>query len=277
MEVILKVNYVEYIGFESGFFDFLELFNTKLEKENRSVSLWCNLDFLSKINKNYKMITPIYYREYPYPFSSIKDSIRNGNIREVFREIIRRIKYRNYIKYLKCGENNKIPCCLTSKNGILEVLEDVKEDDFYGKDNTLVLRRYERASGMFSHLLIMLPYLKWADTNNLSIYFDMSCGASVYRENAGENAWEYFYKQIGTKPVSTNGTIISQNFELSKKYKIPYEPSSIPIYKGLHYIYNKYIKLNDKMFSLVEKNWARITEITRGGEDIRCKISWYGL
>lgn len=250
--------WIEYVGYEGSFFEFLNLLDNKLKKENRTIKLWCDLEFLPKVKKT-KRIIPVYYRKYPCAFVSIKDSIKNGDLLEAFREIIRRIKYRNYLKYFKCKKEDKIPCCLVNCNGNLEVVEGVKEEDFKGIDNTLILRCYSIESGIFSNLLYTLPYFKWAAMNNLNIYFDMSIGDSPYREVEGENAWEYYYEQIGNKPCDNDGTIISYLFELSEEYKIPFETKYIAKMIDIHSIYDKYVKLNARMLSIINRNWKKIS------------------
>ena len=159
---------------------------------------------------------------------------------------------------MKCKKENKIPYCLNNRNGCLEIFEDFNEKDFKGNNNTLILRRYSVESGMFSHLLVMIPYLLWAKVNNLNVYFDMERGDSTYREKKGENAWEYFYEQIGYKPDRNNGTIISELFKLSDNYKVNFDTQYINEIIGLHSIYEMYIKLNDRMCSLIDDNWKKI-------------------
>jgi len=190
--------------------------------------------------------------------------IKSGKLFKAFIEIIRRVKYensiryKNYIKYLKCKKGNKVFCCLNNCDGQLELLEAVRETEFKGKNNTIVLRRCSAESGMFSHLLVMMPYLLWAKVNNLNVYFDMERGDSTYREKKGENAWEYFYEQIGYKPERNNGTIISELFKLSDNYKVNFDTQYINEIIGLHSIYEMYIKLNDRMCSLIDDNWKKI-------------------
>ena len=95
--------------------------------------------------------------------------------------------------------------------------------------------------------------------NNLNIYFDMSIGDSPYREVEGENAWEYYYEQIGNKPCDNDGTIISYLFELSEEYKIPFETKYIAKMIDIHSIYDKYVKLNARMLSIINRNWKKIS------------------
>ena len=218
---------IEYVGYEDNFEKFLEMLEMKLRKENRMVKLWCNLEFLPKIKK-YDRVIPIYYKKYGRSIVSIKRSLKKGEFFKVLCEVINRLTHRNYMRYIDL-KNDILPCCLINLNGQVEVIEDVKETDFKGNDNTLVLRRYESASGMFSHILILLPYIKWAKDNGLEIYFDMSRGDSIYREKDGDNAWEYFYHQTGVKPNPNNGTLISQMFKISDKYKFSYDPGDIDV------------------------------------------------
>ena len=255
--------YIEYVGYEDNFFEFLEQLDDKLKNEGRTVKIWCNLEFLPKIKRNRRII-PIYYKKYPCSVTSIKESIKAGKLFEVFCEVIRRLKHRNYIKYFKCGKENKVPCCLINCNGNLELVEDVKSEDFKGMSNTIVLRRYSTENGMFSHLITMLPYLIWAENNNLNVYFDMSRGDSTYREKKGENVWEYFYKQTGYKPCSHNGTIISELFELPDAYKITFEPKHINKIMGINNLYEKFIRLNDEMSDIISRNWEKISGGKRG-------------
>lgn len=257
--------YIEYIGYEDSFSCFLALLDDKLKNEKKTAKIWCNLDFLPKFRSS-KRIIPIYYKKYSCSVTSIKASIKDGKLFEAFCEIIKRIKYRNYVKYFNAEREKKVPCCLNNKEGHLEILEDFKEKDFKGANNTIVLRRYEKAAGMFSNLLVMLPYLRWAKNNGLNVYFDMSRGDNAYRENENENAWEYFYEQTGYKPCLNNGTVISELFKLSDEYKIVFEPKYIYEVIGLNNVYEMYVKLNKKMVSLVNRNCKKILG---GGEDIR--------
>lgn len=252
-------NYIEYIGYEDNFYGFLELLDDRLSKEGKSVKIWCNLEFLPKIKK-YGRIIPVYYRKYSNPVFSIRESVKKGELLKVLRELFNRIKYRNYIKYLKCKKENIVPCFLNNNNGKLEVNMGVQEIEFKGVDNTIILRRYEREAGMFSNLLVILPYLSWAKDNNLNVYFDMARGDNAYRENEGENAWEYYYRQTGNKPSLSCGSIISELFELPDYYRIAFETKNMNKIISLHSIYEKYIKLNDRMFGLVDKNWNRILQ-----------------
>lgn len=249
--------YIEYIGYEDSFNKFLELLNNKLNDEGRTVKLWCNLEFLPRI-KNYKRIKPIYYKKYNNQIVSIKEYLKKRRIIDVLRELINRISHRNYVKYSKFSKNLISQCCLISNNGKLEVAENVKEKDFKGSSNTLVLRRYSEINGMFSHLMVMLPYLKWASSNDINVYFDMSVGDSSYRERNGENAWEYFYEQVNSKPNGDNGTIVSNLLELSDEYKIEFSPKHINNIIELSSVYEKYIKLNAGMSDLVDENWKKI-------------------
>lgn len=256
--------HIEYIGYEDNFFDFLEILNNKLKKEKRTVKIWCDLAFLPQFNKMDR-IDPIYYKKYPNPSISIKDAVRTGNLFKAFFEIIRRlkckseIKYRNYVKYLQNKKNNTIvSCCLNNSNGNVEVIEDFSEEKFKGANNTVILRRYSDESGMFSHLLVMMPYLRWARENGLNVYFDMSRGDSIYRERNGENAWDYFYEQVGSKPDKNNGTVISELFRISNNYTIPFRTNCVDDFIGIHNVYVTYIKLNNTMNRLVDINWNRI-------------------
>ena len=219
-------NYIEYIGYEDNFYGFLELLDDRLSKEGKSVKIWCNLEFLPKIKK-YGRIIPVYYRKYSNPIFSIRESVKKGELLKVLRELFNRIKYRNYIKYLKCKKENIVPCFLNNNNGKLEVNMGVQEIEFKGVDNTIILRRYERDAGMFSNLSVILPYLSWAKDNDLNVYFDMARGDNAYRENEGENAWEYYYRQIGNKPSLSCGSIISELFELPDYYRIAFETKNI--------------------------------------------------
>lgn len=258
--------YIEYVGSEDNFLKFIDLLNDKLDKEDRKVKLWCNLEFLPKF-RSCRRIIPIYYQKYSNQLASIKAAVRKRELLAVFREIYNRITHRSYMRYLKNKDNNIVPCCLINYQDELKVVENVKEEDFYGRMNTIVLRRSSAISGMFSHLMVMLPYFKWAQTNNLSIYFDMSIGDSIYREKKGENAWEYYYQQVGSKPTLDNGTIVSEAFKISDNYKIP-EYRDIKSYIGFNNVYNKYVLLNKYMDSLVDKNWKRIMGFCEGGGKI---------
>lgn len=254
---------IEYIGYEGDFLTFLKILSNKLKKEKRAVKIWCDLDFLPKFN-NIDRITPIYYKRYPKPSISVKDAVKDGKLFTAFFEIIRRlkckneIKYRNYKKYLENKMNNIVSCCLNNSNGNLEVMEGFSEDKFKGSNNTVVLRRYSDESGMFSHLLVLMPYLRWAKDNNLNVYFDMSRGDSIYREKDYENAWDYFYEQPGSKPGDNNGSVISALFKISDNYKIPFRINCLGEVIGMHSVYETYVKLNDRMCSLVDVNWDRI-------------------
>ena len=34
--------WIEYVGYEGSFFEFLNLLDNKLKKENRTIKLWCD-------------------------------------------------------------------------------------------------------------------------------------------------------------------------------------------------------------------------------------------
>lgn len=249
--------HIEYIGVEDNFAEFARLMNDRLERKGSKAVIWSDISIRHlKIDRRiYPNLLPVYFRRYNDSPVSLKKLLLKADIAGIVLELVNRHQDG---RYKKLREKDCIClCCLRKNKGNPEVIENIKEEDFRGFDNVVVLRRPQLYCGMFSHQFVMLPYLMWADKNNLSVYFDMENGSSVYREKDGENAWEYFYDQLDGKPDGNNGTIVSCLFGLSSNYNLDIGEDAIE-YAEWSRIYNKYIKLNRRMRFVVEENWERI-------------------
>jgi hypothetical protein len=115
-----------------------------------------------------------------------------------------------------------------------------------------------RNVGLFAEITTTIRHIKFIKDINKKIFVDWNKNNSLYYdERYGNNVWEYYFDKVDGDYDNINEGCLNNYIEMKNV-------EGLNMRQTFNFIYNKYIRLNNKTSEIIDENIKRVDEKTLG-------------